>query len=343
MSHSYILFPLAIAAALTVSAAGISQPGLSSGPGARYATDAYPGFDNADGVIRPSKKTPRWFQWLNGPKMTDAESQFAWAGELERDGSASSARSAYDALVRNWPTAAEAPKAQLKVAELAFAEGDTYEAFEEYRYLLDFYSSVCDYNAVVAKMYDVAERMREEGKTIVFFRFDNTVDVRRAYESLVLRAPGAAFVPAAMLTIASLREDEGKLQVAVTVYENLRNLYPASAEAREAMRREGRVRMELLRELGYNRSRVQDTVDFLKLGLRGDLSAEAREEFEAALAEAEGLIADEAWKSAKFYDSATRTRRSAINAYERYLEVFPDGAHADEARARLDVLKGAVK
>ena len=66
----------------------------------------------------------------------------------------------------------------------------------------------------------------------------------------------------------------------------------------------------------------------------------ARAELEKWLQEANGLLDDEAWEAAKFYDSRTRTRRSAIEAYERFLAENPASAHAKEARARLAELKG---
>lgn len=312
--------------------------------GQRYATDMFPGFDSDGTGIKPSVKVPRWFHFINGPKMTNAAEQLAWCEECERDESWGTARRAYDALVREWPTAPEAPKAQERLAELELKDLDYDNAMWEYRYLLDFYSSQCDYDAVVRRMYEIAELMRAEGKRVFFVRFDNTVDVRRAYESVVLRAPGADFVPQALLTIAALREDEGKPEKAVEVYENLRNVYPGSEEAAQALLEESRVRMQLLDELGYNRERVRDTISFLRLALCGEIkSAEIRHQLSDYLAAAETLQEDAAWQAARFYDSVTRTRRSAIRAYESYLGEYSGGRHADEAAQRLKALKEEAK
>lgn len=320
------------------------DPGVSPGPGVRYATDAYPGFDLDDGNFKPEKKEPRLFGWIYGPKMEDAASQFAWAAQLEADNSVSGARKAYDALVREWPTSPEAPKAQLKVAQLLSAELDYEESFKEYRYLIDFYSNSCDFSAVVQEMYKLAELMREEGKTILFFNFRNTVDVRRAYESLVLRAPGADFVPKAMLTIAGLREDEEHLSEAVAVYENLRNIYPTVPEAAEAAYNEARTRMNIVRDHEYNRNRVRDTADYIRQTISGVVLDEAKvADLRAWLSECEGFLEDEAWKAAKFYDSPTRTKGSAVNAYNVFLKDYPAGVHAEEARARIAELGGAVR
>jgi outer membrane protein assembly factor BamD (BamD/ComL family) len=259
------------------------------------------------------------------------------------DGSWSKARRQLDALVRQWPTSQEAPKAQQTIAEIYLDNlHDVEDAFAAYRYLLDFYSLSCDYGKIADKLYQVANLMKSEGKEVMFIRFANTVDVRRAFEACVLRAPGASWVPEAMLTIGALREDEGKYGEAAKVYENLRNIHPGSDQAKSAWLREAEVRMILLREHAYNRSRCRDTIDFLKLAITGCRPPDVvkMQEF---LAEAQNLVAEEEWRATKFYDSPTRTRRSAVSAYEKFLAEHPDSAHAGEARARLAELKEGSK
>ena len=313
------------------------------GNGARYATDAYPGFDSEDDNVKPERKEPRWFQFILGPKRDAPADQYAYCQELVRDGSWSKACRELDALVRNWPTAPEAWKAQQQLADIRLTKlGDTEDAFADYRYLLDFYSLQCDYAAVADKLYEVAGIMKLEGKEIMFVRFANTVDVRRAYEMCVLRAPGASWVPDAMLIIAALREEEGKHTEAIKVYENLRNLHPESDEAKTAVVREAGARMTVLEDHGYNRARTQDTIDFMKMALqlcRPNDVAEIRGHLEKAL----GLLEEEAYRGACFYDSATRTKRSAVNAYEKFLKDYPQSVHADEIKARIEELKGAEK
>ena len=339
-----ILFLLA-----TLGVAGIlygidQQPGTSPGPGVRYATDAYPGFDSEESLLSPSKKEPKLFSWWNGPAKESAAEQFAYAKELASGGAWSKAAKAYDALVREWPTASEAAAAQKALADILLEHEQYYEeAFKEYQYLLDFYSLECDYHAISEQMYKVANLMRQEGKTIIFFRFANTVDVRRAYEAVVLRSPGAAFIPEALLTIASLREEEGKYSLAVAVYENLRNLYPKSEEALRSWVKEARARMEILDEAGYNKMRVKDTIGFVKMGLKAQLEDAEKAEMGEMLAKLEGDLEKEAYNAAKFYDSRTRTVRSAKSAYEKYLQEYPAGAHADEVRARLEELEAKAK
>lgn len=335
----------AAALVLGCAVAGLAeQAGLGPGlPNARYATDAYPGFDVEEDNVKPERKGPRWFAFIFGPNRGTAADQYAYCQELVQNGDWSKACSQLDALVREWPTAPEAWKAQQQMAELRLTKlDDAEEAFKDYRYLLDFYSLQCDFKAVADKLYQIAGILKLEGKEIMFVRFANTVDVRRAYEMCILRAPGAAWVPDAMLIVAGLREDEGKYEEAVKVYENLRNLYPESEEARIAVLREAGARSVILKGRAYNRARTQDVIDFMHMALR-ICRPEDGAAIQAYLDEAQRLIEDEAYRGAKFYDSSTRTKRSAVRAYERFLADYPQSEHADDVRARLDELKGAAK
>ena len=333
----FLIVSLALAASLPLAAQTPAADAIASG--ARYATDAYPGFDEVKESTHPEKKTPKWLSWLNGPKMDDSAAQFSYCRDLLAEGSYSKAARELDALVREWPVSREAPEAQWLLAETLEEKVKDYEeAFREWRYLVDFYSVQCDYSAAVDSLYRVASVMRIEGKTIMFFRFKNTADVRRALEACVLRAPGAEWAPRAMLEIASLREDELRWTEAIKVYENLRNLHRGTSEAKTALVREAAARMKVLKDMGYNRERVRDTIAFLERA-EGACEGDDRETVGGQLEEARALIDDEDFAAAKFYDSRIRTKRSAISAYETYLANHPRGGHAEEARARLEELK----
>ena len=323
----------------TLSAQDLNSSGAVNN--ARFATDAYPGFDSSK-EFAPERKEPRWFAFVNGPDCGDAASQMVYCRSLESEGNLSKAAKQLDALVREWPTSKEAPEAQLALARIREEQDDLEEAFSEYRYLLDFFSLSCDYNAVADKLYEIAGKMRVEGKTIMFFRFRNTVDVRRAFEAAVRRAPGAKWAPKAMLEIADLREEEGRDEEAVKVYENLRNIHYGKPEAAESVVREAKARMRILKDCGYNRDRSRDTLAFLEMALKSCKGDDVGV-VNGFIAETKALIEDEAYRAAVFYDSRMRTRRSAINALEGFLAEYPGSAHAADVKARLEELKGAEK
>lgn len=331
------------AAVVFAQAQSVATGGGPGVNGARYATDAYPGFDDTEEMTKPERKEPKWLGFIFGPHCDSVEAQFSHCMDLISEEDYKKACKELDALVREWPTAPEASKAQRLLSDLLFDKLEDYEeAFSAYRYLLDFYSSSCDYEKMSDRLYQVAGMMKIEGKEVMFVRFANTVEVRRAYETCILRAPGAKWVPEAMMTVGALREDEGKYEQAALVYENVRNMFPEAPEAKAALVREAEARMVLLRERGYNRARCRDTVAFLRLAIAGCRPEDAAT-LKSRLTEAETLLEEDAYQSAYFYDSSTRTRRSAVTAYERYLAEYPDGAHADAVRARLEQLREVQK
>ena len=70
--------------------------------------------------------------------------------------------------MREWPTAPEAWQAQPQLADIQFEKLKDFEdAFKSYRYLLDFYSSQCDYGRMADMLYQVAGVMKIEGKELV--------------------------------------------------------------------------------------------------------------------------------------------------------------------------------
>ena len=50
-------------------------------------------------------------------------------------------------------------------------------------------------------------------------------------------------------------------------------------------------------------------------------------------------LSEDAYAQAKFYDTKQRTRHAALTAWERFLKEYPDSPHAEEARARIEVLQ----
>ena len=310
--------------------------GSGMGGNSPYATDAYPGFDGLDDLPKPEKKETSWF--LHVSRDTPAE-QFAYAQQMEAEGSLRAARRGYDALVREWPASPEAPKAQLALVMIwAKKYMDYDEAFEALEYMLDFYPRDCDYQELVAYGYQLANLMVREKKTFLGFSFTSTRLCRQHYESIVRRAPGAPYVPEAMLKIGDLREQESQYEEAVQVYATLASKFPFAPEARVATYLEAKARMWLCRRLAYNNPRCKDTANYLAMALKRfpdlDQADEIREWREELLAH----LAEDAYAQAKFYDSKQRTRHAALSAWENYLQEYPNSPHADEARARIEAL-----
>ncbi len=315
-------------------ALGTRTVGAGSGGLSPFATDQFPGFDDLDKDETPEKKTPGWF--TSDPEKDTAADQLVWAQSMEGAGELKAARRGYDALVRTWPTSPEAPRAQLLLAQLWENKlADYEEAFDAYDYLLDFYPRFCDYQAIVAEQYKLANVLVKERRTWLGLDFTSSRQLRRRYERLVRRAPGADWTPDALLKIADIREQDSQREEAVQVYAQVQSRFPGSLHARTAAYLEARARMHLARRLAYNAPRCRETLGYLKLTLRRYPDHERAEEMRGWAGEIETWLSEDDWQRAKFYDSRMRTLHAARASYEKFVKEHPDSAHAEEARARI--------
>ena len=344
--RSLLCATFAFAAAWTADAATPHRvAGSGLGGASQWATDQYPGFDGLDDLPVPEKKDKGWlWRWfgIGKPPRESAALQLEWAKQLEGQGDYKGAVKAYDALVREWPSAPEAPLAQFQMAYVLEANLQVYdEAFEEYSYLLDFYPRQCPFAKVVAEQYKLVNLMMDTRRVFMGMSFTGNRELRQGYERIVRRAPGADYVPEAMLKIADLREQDHDYEEAVKVYAALRSRFAGTTEARRALYLEAKARMWLVRRMAYNLPRCKDTESYLKLALRKDPSHPDAEEMRVWLKELRDYLAEDAWTRAKFYDTKQRTRHAAVASYEKFLSEYPDSSHADEARARVTALKAA--
>jgi TolA-binding protein len=334
-----------IAMVATLPSVATPQRVAGSGYGgySQWATDHYPGFEGLDNLPVPEKKEKGWLtEWLGigAPKGASPAEQLDVARKLEAEGEYKSAVKAYDALVREWPASVEAPEAQYRLAFVFETNlGEYGDAFEEYSYLLDFYPKSCAYAKIVEAQYKIVNLLHDTRRMFLGMSFTGNRELRQNYERIVRRAPGAAYVPEAMLKIADLREQDTDFEEAIKVYSTLRSRHPGTVEARRALYLEAKARMWLVRRLAYNLPRCKDTEGYLKLALRNDPSHPNAEEMRKWLSELSDYLAEDAWVRAKFYDTKQRTRHAAVAAYGKFLEEFPDSPHADEARARIAALK----
>lgn len=304
-----------------------------------YATDTFPGFDDLDTFPRYEKKETSWF---NGVKADTDEGQWLYIEEMLSGGARRAARRGCVALIAKWPAGNLAPKAQLELSRIYEELYEDYDrAFDELDYLVEFYPWACTekgvgaYADLVAHMYALVDKMVETKKTFLGFSFTSDKETRRKYEIVVRRAPGADYVPEALIKIGALRESEKEYEEAVAVYESLIQKYPNSPLVLKAVYRDAVSRMWLVRRLAYNRPRCEDTRSFLRDVVRRYPDLPETEEVRAWLGELETYLSRDAFERAKFYDSRTRTKHAALASWRNFVEQYPESAYVDEAKARI--------
>jgi len=320
----------------------VSADGLDSG----YATDAYPGFEPRQSREPKFKDKSIWYS----VKRDSPDAQLEFAHAFETNGNRKAAAKAYEALVREWPASAVAAEAQRRkasvLARLAADKNDDKslyaDAFDEYEYLMHYFPGLCNYAKVAELQYKIACHLKDDTKSIFGLKYDSNREQRLRFESVVRRAPGAEWVPDAMMSIADLRIDDGELVEAAEVFDNVVTRFPDSAQARVAAFKACKCRYTLVKKMDYNASRCRNALNGMKMALKRYPDIEEAATLNSWIQELSRALEESAWKNAVFYDTRQRTKQAAVSAYERFLAEFPESSHRGEAVARIEAIKSGA-
>jgi outer membrane protein assembly factor BamD (BamD/ComL family) len=297
-----------------------------------YASDTFDGFEAVDQDDRvPQKEKSFWYSV--GEKT--APEQFAYASRLAAAGKLKSARKAYEALVREWPTAPEASRAQYALAQLFEQLGKYDRAFDEYQYLVIYFAGQCPYKEVLDRQFRIANLLLHSNKSMFGWVLSGTDKIRERFEKIVLNAPRSAMAPEAMLIIGSIRVSAGEKQEAISVYDGILNRFPGSPQSVSAAHLSAQCRYELAVKHSYNEPRCREAIAFFKAILARVPNHPQKEQLTGWLNELTTLQLEQNYQQAFFYDNRQRKPEAAIAAYRRFLSEFADSKYAPQVRARL--------
>ena len=334
MTHirSAVLAATVAAAALSAATAPTSRTGMNQG----YASDSFEGFEAIDKDTRiAQKKKPFW----RSPSEDSAKAQLEHAQKLEAAGSTKSARKAYDLLVREWPTAPEAPQAQLSFAQLLEQAKKYDQAFQQYQYLIVHYAGNCPYNEVLDRQFRIANLLLHDNRSMFGKILSGTDEIRERFEQIVRNAPRSAIAPEAMLIVGSIRVSEKQLPEAISVYDGIMNRFPKSPQAVSAAFLSAQCRYELAVKHNYNETRCREGIAFFRAVLGQVPNHPQKEQMRTWLAELTSLLLEQNYQQALFYDTRQRNADAAKAAYRRFLSEFPDSKYAQPVRDRLAELE----
>ena len=323
-------------ATVTAAWAQVSRYGRTQG----YATDHFEGFDALDEDSRiPQKKKSFWYS-------VDAETpaaQMQIAEKKEALGRNRSARKAYEALIREWPTAPEAAQAQYALAQLLERQGKYEKAFDEYQYLITHYAGHCPYQEVLDRQFRIANYLLHNNTSMFGWTLSGSDTIRERFEQIVRNAPRGAQAPEIMLVIGSIRVSEKELLEAIAVYQ--KGSQPLSADFPSDRRRLScvKARYELAVKHSYNEPRCREAIAFIKSALVRIPNHPQKVQMTTWLNELTALLIEQNYQQAVFYDTKQRNAEAAKAAYRRFLTEFSDSHYAAQVRERLMQLeKGAA-
>ncbi len=326
------LAPLLLLAAVCSVSAQSERSGMNRG----YATDKFEGFEAFDLDNRvPQKKKSFWYSLSE----KTAEAQLAHASKLEGEKRNKSARKAYEALIRAWPTSPQAAEAQLNLSHL-FEVAQKYErAFDEYQYLLTYYAGHCPYNEVLDRQFRIANHLLHNNRSMFGWDLSGKAPIRERFEQVVRNAPRSAIAPEVLLIIGSIRVSEGEREEAISVYDGLLNRFPDSPQAVSATFLAAQCRYDLAVKHNYNESRCRESIAFFKSVLARTPNHPQKDQMTAWQNELTSLLLEQNYQQAVFYDTRQRNTEAAKSAYRRFLTEFADSKYAQRVRDRLAELE----
>jgi outer membrane protein assembly factor BamD (BamD/ComL family) len=301
-----------------------------------YATDQFEGFHvlEADDKLE-QKETSLWFSVT---EETPAK-QLAYCRKAFAEGYLRRARKGYEALIREWPTTREAAEAQLGLAQLYEARKRYARAFEEYQYLLTFYSGACPYNEILERQYKIANLLRADNKSMFGLDLGESEENRLRYEQIVRNAPRSELAPKCMLIVGDIRREEKEMAEAIKVYDGLLNRFPTTPEAEIAAFFAAQARYERAKIQKSNEANMRDARAFMKSVQQIMPAHPQREQLAQWEVELTAQLEEHSYATALFYDTKQRNTASAIAAYQRFLSEFRNSQYAERVRERLAELE----
>ena len=324
----------AVLLALTLPLAAATPPGSAPAPESNLPVP-----EESSAYEAPARKEPSF--WHRPAEKTPA-AQLALARRYVQEKRFSRAIEASDDLVHRWHETPEAVAAQQALARLLEQEGQYTRAFAEYQYLIANYAGRFPFFGAIEGQYRVANACRTRRRTFLGLTVSALEEVRLMYEQILRNGPRWEQAPQVALLVGTLRENDDELTEAVVVYDQVRNRYPDSEAARDAVFLAAACRARLADEHPRNAQLLLDATAALNACARDYPADPRRAQIEKQREKLDQRQADASFERALFYDRQRQDRAAAIIAYRDFLRRHPGAPQAVAAAARLERLERAA-
>jgi len=280
------------------------------------------------------------------PSKENPADQLEYARSLEAAGKKRRAIRAYDALVRKWHSTPQAVEAQFSIAKLLDGMGKYKAAFNEYQYLIQYFSSGFPYDEVMDCQYRIANHImtQRHWKFMCLPGFTSPEDSLPLWETILKNAPSWEKAPQILYTIANIYEKNSKFEESLSAYTRLRNEYPSSEFILEADY--GRVKSlyEIARQRPRDEEACRDALSALTMFIRDYPEYPGLKEIKEKQEEMRNKLEEMYYNRARFYEKGShRNPKSAIFAYQEFIKRFPSSRYSIEAMKRIEVLEAEIK
>ncbi len=244
--------------------------------------------------------------------------------------------------VKNWPLSDYAPQAQYLIGRCLEAQKKDELAFKAYQTLLEKYPKSANYEEVVKRQYEIANRylagqwFKLWGYVPFFPSMDKTVQM---YEKLIKNGPYSDVAPSAQMNIGAAREKQSDFPAAVKAYEGAADKYhDRKPVAADALYKAAEAYLKQAKTAEYDQSiagqAISTYTDFMTLYPADPRVAEVQKKIATLRTEqARGSLI-----VAKFYEKKKQWD-GALVYYNEVLVRDPQSKYAEEARRRIDEIK----
>lgn len=282
-------------------------------------------------------------------KRTRAKDQLEVAEESFGKKEYGTAFKASRRTVRVWPLSDHAARAQYLLARSYEAQKQDERAFKEYQKLLEKYPKVDNYQEVLLRQFEIANRFlagqwfKLWGYIPFFPSMDRTVGM---YEKIIKNGPYSEVAPRAQMNIGAAREQQvsffnrvDPFKEAVRAYERAADRYRDDKEtASEAIFKAGVAYYKQAQKADYDQSVAGQAIatfgDFAAL-YPGDARVPQAQKM---IGELKTEQARGNFDIARYYEKKSKWLAAKIYFNESYSR-DPNGPYAQQARERLDAVK----
>ena len=245
-------------------------------------------------------------------------------------------------ILRVWPLSDYAPRAEYLVGRCLEVQHKDEAAFNAYQQIINKYPKSGQYNEVVWRQYEIANRFlagewfRLWGLIPLYPSMDQTV---KLYSEIVTNGPYSEVAPHAQLNIGTAREKQKNYGDAVKAYEVAADRYhDQPAIASDAMYRAGVAWEKQADTAEYDQGAASQAIasytDFITFYPDDKRVADA----EKSISKLKAERVRGNFQIAKFYESGHKWA-GAIVYYNAVLQLDANSPLAAQARERIDVLK----
>jgi outer membrane protein assembly factor BamD (BamD/ComL family) len=293
------------------------------------AESRYTGLSRKSGTVfrRPRKETPA--------------AQLVYAESLLAEGRLRFAARQFNALVHRWPDADEAASAQQAFARVMLQRGRYERAFREFQYLIEHYTGLFPYKAVLEEQLAAARGVMEQrrGGLLILPGFESPERAIPLFRIIITNGPNWAETPALRLLIGKIHEKEGDFSDAVAAYEEVIMHHGRQPVAREAVYRKAICLERIATRYPRDEQRTRTALQAMFAALREDLEPAQAEEAQALVASLRTRLEEVHFEKAAYYDRMARNPVAALISYREFLNMFPHTDRHEAVTARIRELE----